>query len=75
MIPIKASHVLSYAHLESNYAYKNSDPYQPFNSDTTFYLQNVAEWQVAIASDPAITTKVLDADIHQILYNMDPEVF
>ncbi len=75
LIPIKALHALSYAHLESNYAYKNSDPYQPFNLDTTFYLQNVAEWQAAIAADPAITTQVADADIHQMLYNIDPKLY
>jgi hypothetical protein len=75
LIPIKTLHALSYAHLESNYDYKYSDPYQPFNLDTTFYLQNVSEWQAAIASDTAITTQVVDADIHQILYNIDPEVY
>jgi hypothetical protein len=73
LIPMKTLHLLSYPRL--NYAEKHADPFGRFQTDTSFYLQNLAEWQLAIAADPAIKSKVADKDIHEILYNIAPEPF
>jgi hypothetical protein len=73
LIPMKTLHLLGYPRLSTSR--RESDPFAPFHEDTTFYIQNVAEWQAAIAADPAIPTKVADKDIHEILYRLDPEPY
>ena len=76
LIPSKALQVLSYPSFNDEYeGYDGSTKGRRTNADTSYYAQNVAEWQAALEADPSVKTakKVVATDIHTVLYNLDPE--
>jgi hypothetical protein len=77
LIPMQAITALNYAKVINAFEAYRTDTWSRFRFDTTFYTQNVVEWETAMAADPAIgaSKKVVRKDIHKILYNIDPNVY
>ncbi len=78
LISSKALQLLSYSDFESDF--QTYDGYGSTMSgrryaDTSFYVQNAAEWQAALAADPSVKTakNVSSQDILTVLYNLNPE--
>jgi hypothetical protein len=72
LIPMQAIQTLSYTQFKEDFnGWERNDIWAQCPFDTTFYTQNVAEWQAALGA----TSKVDPKDIHKILYNTQPDVF
>ena len=80
LMPASVVKVLSYADFESDYddyMSKSKSFRSRGNADTSFYVQNIEEWQTALAADPSVksTKTVIPKDIQTVLYNLDPDDF
>jgi hypothetical protein len=77
LIPMQAITALNYAKVINTFEEPQNNTWSRFRFDTTFYTQNVVEWETALAADPVIgaSKKVLRNDIHKILYNINPNIY
>jgi hypothetical protein len=71
LVPMQAMNVLGYTRFQEDVSWERNDIWSQCPFDTTFYKQNVLEWQAALGA----TTKVDPKDIHKILYNLEPMVY
>jgi hypothetical protein len=71
LVPMQAMNVLSYTRFQEDVSWERNDIWSQCPFDTTFYKQNVLEWQAALGA----TTKIESKDIHKILYNLEPLVY
>ncbi len=71
LVPMQAINVLSYTRFKEDVRWERNDIWSQCPFDTTFYTQNVLEWQTALGATPKVELK----DIHKILYNLEPLVY